>query len=111
VPTDGVDLESGKLSFEFCGYKLQGHFALVQKKGDQRLMLKKADGLHHTNPLEPRGVLSGLTVDELRDPTEADAARVALLDSMATTLADVPGEAPLPMLAVSGLVPPSGPVE
>ncbi len=109
VPTDGVDLATGKLSFELYGYKLQGHFALVQKKGDQWLLLKKADGLHHTNPLEPRGVLSGLTVDELRDPTEADARRVALLDSMATTLVDMPDEAPIPMLAETADVPPDDP--
>ncbi len=64
-------LETGKLLFELQGYKLRGRWTLVKlKKGDREwLLIKERDALAVTDgqPFAEGSVLSGLTVEELRD--------------------------------------------
>ena len=65
-------LERGKLEFELFGFKLRGRWTLARMSGKERewLLLKKADAYAgETEPTErfPESVLSGLTVEELRD--------------------------------------------
>lgn len=75
--------EKGKLLFELHGYKLRGVWSLVRMKGKPRewLLIKHADA--HARPV-PAGfpeesVLSGLTVEELREgPRRAADLRAAL---------------------------------
>jgi bifunctional non-homologous end joining protein LigD len=80
---DGEDpaagLERGKLDLRLSGHKLRGRWALVRIKrgsGKDWLLIKKADGTP-TRPepvaARPASVLSGLTVEELRDGARRDA--------------------------------------
>lgn len=68
-PAEG--LKKGKLLFELAGYKLRGKWTLVKlKKGEKEwLLIKEKDGYVATNGdgYAPESVLSGLTVEELRD--------------------------------------------
>ena len=75
----GAGLESGKLDLLLNGHKLRGRWALVRiKRGSGRdwLLIKKADGTP-TRPepvvARPASVVSGLTVEELRDGARRDA--------------------------------------
>lgn len=81
-PAQGV--ESGKLDLALDGHKLRGRFALVQTKqaeGKNWLLLRKGDpppdGPDIVEAM-PRSVLSGLTVEELRDGASARDDVVAL---------------------------------
>jgi bifunctional non-homologous end joining protein LigD len=70
-PVEG--LERGKLLFDLHGYKLRGRWTLFRTKGkpNEWLLMKKPDG--HANPeAEPaeESILSGLTVEDLRDGTD-----------------------------------------
>ncbi|MCY3930365.1 MAG: DNA ligase D [Acidobacteria bacterium] len=75
-------MESGKLLFELHGYKLRGVWTLFRTggrrqtdDGSQWLLMKKPDAAAHPREeeggdedgLPPESVLSGLTVEELRD--------------------------------------------
>ena len=65
-------LERGKLEFELFGFKLHGRWTLARMSGKARewLLLKKADAYAGETELTerfPESVLSGLTVEELRD--------------------------------------------
>ncbi len=69
-------LDKGALSFELDGFKLKGRFSLVRpskQQGDQQnqwLLMKRDDAfVSQTDVIaeQPRSVLSGLTVEELRD--------------------------------------------
>ncbi len=76
-PVAGIS--SGKLLFELRGYKLRGVWTLFrtggrrnQNDGNQWLLMKKPDAAARTDTggaddLPPESVLSGLTVEELRD--------------------------------------------
>ncbi len=68
-PVEGM--RKGKLLFELQGYKVRGTWTLVKlKKGVKEwLLIKERDGYVSTNGAEfpPGSVLSGLTVEELRD--------------------------------------------
>jgi len=77
-PRDAAEdgLDKGALSFELDGFKLKGRFSLVRpskQQGDQQnqwLLMKRDDPFaSDTNVIDtqPRSVLSGLTVEELRD--------------------------------------------
>jgi len=62
----------GKLEFELFGFKLKGRWTLARMSGKDRdwLLLKKSDEYAgETEPTEryPESVLSGLTIEELRD--------------------------------------------
>ncbi len=65
-------IERGKLEFELFGFKLRGRWTLARMSGKDKewLLLKKADAYAgEAEPTErfPASVLSGLTVEELRD--------------------------------------------
>src|SRR6266498_544491 len=63
-------LEKGKLLFELRGYKLRGRWTLVKlKKGEKEwLFIKEKDGYVSTDgALPPESVLSGLSVEELKE--------------------------------------------
>ncbi|MGH7529150.1 MAG: DNA ligase D [Gemmatimonadales bacterium] len=62
-------LKSGKLLFELRGYKLRGRWTLIKLKKTEKewLLIKERDGFVATEPYSDESVLSGLTVDELRD--------------------------------------------
>ncbi|MGH7645102.1 MAG: DNA polymerase ligase N-terminal domain-containing protein, partial [Gemmatimonadales bacterium] len=76
-PVEG--LQKGKLLFDLRGYKLRGRWTLVKiKKGVKDwLLIKERDGYVATDgeTFEQGSVLSGLTVEELRDDT-GPAARI-----------------------------------
>lgn len=62
-------LKKGDLKFVLEGEKLQGEFALVKSRWDEKswLLLKKKDRIAHTVDIlqENRSVVSGLTLEEL----------------------------------------------
>jgi bifunctional non-homologous end joining protein LigD len=82
-PREG--LASGKLLFELDGFKLHGRWTLVKIKKAEKdwLLIKEKDGYVSTSAELPgESVLSGLTVDELREgrtPAAAIAAEAARL--------------------------------
>lgn len=77
-------LAKGKLEVELFGFKLRGRWTLVRmaKKEKEWLLLKKADAAASGAELTeryPQSVLSGLTVEELRDlPAKRAALRVRM---------------------------------
>src|SRR5499433_573775 len=83
----------GKLEFELFGFKLRGRWTLARMSGKDRdwLLLKKSDEyVGDVEPTEryPESVLSGLTIEELRDGT----GRVATLRRRLTELGAPRGE-------------------
>ncbi len=86
VPHGDVDegLRSGKLLFELHGYKLQGMWTLVKIKKSEKdwLLIKETDAyVRKGGEFRPESVLSGLTVEELRDSgKEVELLRKALAD-------------------------------
>jgi bifunctional non-homologous end joining protein LigD len=82
APAEG--LARGKLDIELQGEKLAGRWALVRTKrgeGKEWLLFKKADGLPASpEPVValPGSVLSGLTVEELRDGVTRDETLAAM---------------------------------
>jgi bifunctional non-homologous end joining protein LigD len=68
-------MTKGKLLFDLAGYKLRGRFTLVRTKRSEKdwLLIKERDGhVRREAELPQESVLSGLTVEELRDgPTRA----------------------------------------
>lgn len=100
-PVEGM--KKGKLLFELRGYKLKGVWTLVKlKKGVKEwLLIKERDGYVSTNGEDyPQGsVLSGLTVEELRDGADpAIRLRTQLKKLGAPARVVAPAEA-TPMLA------------
>jgi bifunctional non-homologous end joining protein LigD len=82
-PHEGM--RKGKLLFELRGYKLKGKWTLVKlKKGEKEwLLIKEKDGYATTDgALPPESVLSGLSVEELKegkdraDPIKKELARL-----------------------------------
>src|SRR5213594_2819115 len=78
-------MKKGKLLFELRGYKLHGKWTLVNlKKGEKEwLLIKEKDGhVSQDGALPPESVLSGLTVEELKegkdraDPIKQELARL-----------------------------------
>ncbi|MEM7436560.1 MAG: DNA ligase D [Myxococcota bacterium] len=72
-------LDEGALSFELDGFKLKGRFSLVRpskqpdSQQNQWLLIKRDDPFASDEDIiasRPRSVLSGLTVEELRDAEE-----------------------------------------
>ncbi len=111
-------MEAGKLLFELHGYKLRGVWTLFrirdprqQDDGNQWLLMKKPDaaarpdGGDSDDDLPPQSVLSGLTVEELRDGCERiEEVRADVADSAARSRRVDPRSLPL-MLAVTGARP------
>jgi bifunctional non-homologous end joining protein LigD len=100
-PIEG--LKNGKLLFELRGYKLKGRWTLVKiKKGVKEwLFIKERDAYVSTNGDQfPEGsVLSGLTVEDLRDGKDPAAALRAELKRLGGPARRVKAEDVEPMLA------------
>lgn len=96
-------MERGKLLFELRGYKLKGVWTLVKiKKGVKEwLLIKERDAYVSTNGdrFPPGSVLSGLTVEELRDGVRRTADLVAHLKQLKAPRRVVRAEDVPPMLA------------
>ena len=80
-------LEKGKLEVEFFGYKMRGRWTLARmsKKEKEWLLLKKAAAAAAPEELTdryPQSVLSGLTVEEIRDVSAKLAALRSRLDAL-----------------------------
>ena len=92
-----VQIERGKLEFELFGYKLRGAWTLARMSGKDRdwLLLKKSDQyVSETEPTEryPESVLSGLTIEELREGAgRVDALRRRLTELGAPRASIEPG--------------------
>jgi len=96
-------LAKGKLLFELRGYKLRGVWTLVKIKKSVKdwLLIKERDAYVSTNgaTFPPGSVLSGLTVEELRDGSKKAAQLVAELKKLKAPLRAVRAEDVAPMLA------------
>jgi bifunctional non-homologous end joining protein LigD len=107
-----AQLERGKLELEFFGVKLRGQWKLVRMSGKEKewLLLKTpdayADGEELTDRF-PESVLSGLTVEELREGPARLGALRRRLGELRAPAGTVPRNQPL-MLASTGETPPSG---
>jgi bifunctional non-homologous end joining protein LigD len=81
-------MPKGKLLFELRGFKLRGNWTLVKTKGENEWLLikERGDGWvrrgEEAEGFPPESVLSGLTVEELRDGVDRAAAVVAELASL-----------------------------
>jgi bifunctional non-homologous end joining protein LigD len=103
APAQG--LADGKLDIELRGDKLSGRWALVRTKrgeGKEWLLFRKPDGLPvGPEPVVafPGSVVSGLTVEELRDGVNRDAELAALAEASGAPRRAVRAASLGPMLA------------
>ncbi len=103
APSEG--LARGKLDLELHGFKLRGRWALVRTKrgnGKEWLLFKKADGTPTTpEPVQarPESVLSGLTVEQLREGMRRDAELAAAAASAGAPHRPLAAKDLSPMLA------------
>jgi bifunctional non-homologous end joining protein LigD len=109
-PLKGDDLakqlERGRLEIELFGVKLRGAWMLVRMSGKERdwLLLKKADAFAgEEEPTErwPESILSGLTVEELREGPAKRSALGERLASLGAPAGDVKPTGDAVMLAGS----------
>jgi bifunctional non-homologous end joining protein LigD len=106
-------LERGKLEVEFSGFKMRGRWTLVRMSGKEKdwlLLRKGAAGSAEEELTEryPQSVLSGLTIEEMRDVGAKRVAIRARLDALRATRGDVsPRDQPF-MLATLAATPFSG---
>jgi bifunctional non-homologous end joining protein LigD len=99
-PHDG--LQKGKLLFELRGYKLRGTWTLVKlKKGEKEwLLIKEKDGyVSKDGDLPSESVLSGLSVEELKEGKDRAAPIQKELGRLKAPRRAVTVEAAEPMLA------------
>ena len=79
-------LAEGKLEFDLQGHKLRGRFTLVhtgkRERTQQWLLIKKPDGFAGSEALDEASVLSGLTMEELRDGSQRAGAARARLEAL-----------------------------
>ncbi|MBI4589614.1 MAG: DNA ligase D [Candidatus Rokubacteria bacterium] len=107
------DLARGKLEVEFFGYKLRGRWTLARmsRKEKEWLLIKKADAAAAQEELTeryPESIVSGLTVEGIRDLPGKLATLRARLEALKAPRRDFPArEQPL-MLAALAERPPSG---
>ncbi len=88
-------LAKGKLLFELKGYKLKGMWTLVKlKKGEKEwLLIKERDGyVEKGGTFRPESVLSGLSVERLRDSADVVAAVSGELERRKVRKADLRGD-------------------
>ena len=93
TPREG--LAKGKLLFELKGYKLKGMWTLVKlKKGEKEwLLIKERDGyVEKGGTFPPESVLSGLSVERLRDSAEVVASVTGELERRKVRKADLAGD-------------------
>ena len=110
-------LARGRLEVELHGFKLRGRWTLARMSGraageegdgDNWLLLKKAgEGTGETELVDrfPQSVVTGLTVEETRDPDAVRAALRARLDELRAPTRAVDARAQEPMLATLGDAP------
>jgi bifunctional non-homologous end joining protein LigD len=103
----------GKLELEFFGYKMQGRWTLVRMSKSEKdwLFLKKADASAAGQELVdryPRSVVSGLTVEQIRDPAAVRATVAEQLRSLGAPRGDVRAQTQPFMLATLAKHPPAG---
>lgn len=109
-------LQIGKLHFALEGRKLKGRYGLIKIKkpkagseGNEWLFMKKQDAYASTTvdvvASSPRSVLSGLTVDELREMPRVQAALEARAVALGAEKRRVDGRTISPMLASVGDLP------
>jgi bifunctional non-homologous end joining protein LigD len=104
-PEDLVEqYQRGKLELELFGFKLRGRWTLVKmsKLEKEWLLLKKAGAGSSDRELVdryPESVVSGLTVEERRDPEAKLAALSVHLESLGAPRRDVPARGQKLMLA------------
>jgi bifunctional non-homologous end joining protein LigD len=71
VPIDDPEqlAQTGKMHFELRGYKLRGEWILIRTGGKEWLLRKKKDAWASSDeqPFSEESILSGLTLEELRD--------------------------------------------
>jgi bifunctional non-homologous end joining protein LigD len=106
-------LGNGKLEVELFGFKLRGRWTLARmaKKEKEWLFLKKADAAASATEITeryPQSVLSGLTVEEVRDPSAKRSAVRARLQTLGAPRRDVPPRTQRFMLAMLSERPFSG---
>jgi bifunctional non-homologous end joining protein LigD len=107
-------IERGKLEFELFGFKLRGRWTLARMSGKDKdwLLLKKADAYAgEVEPTErfPASVLSGLTVEELRDGVQRIESLRRRLTELGAPRADIALGGELVMLATLVETPPTQP--
>jgi bifunctional non-homologous end joining protein LigD len=107
-------IERGKLEFELFGFKLRGRWTLARMSGKDKewLLLKKADAYAgEVEPTErfPASVLSGLTVEELRDGVQRIETLRRRLTELGAPRADIAPRGELVMLATLVETPPTEP--
>ncbi len=107
-------LDKGKLLFELRGYKLRGVFTLVKTKGktNEWLLIKKPDrhaAPEGTKALDPRSILSGLTVEQLADGFDPGTDLEERLEAARIPTGSVDVDAVKPMLAETADAPFSRP--
>jgi bifunctional non-homologous end joining protein LigD len=110
-------LRDGKLHFALEGRKLRGRFGLVRLQGKggktkEWLLIKKVDAAARVGDLpaeRPRSVLSGLTIEELREAprlaTEVEARASELVRSRGKAPRPLDGRKLSPMLCTLGELP------
>ncbi len=101
-PVEGT--REGKLLFELRGYKLRGLWTLVKtSRGEKEwLLIKKPDAEatgEDATDLDPRSVLSGLSVEEMRNGSDRAKALRSTLDELGAPKRRVDGAKLKPMLA------------
>jgi len=105
-PVEG--LRAGKLLFDLHGYKLRGRWTLFRTKDGPRswLLMKKPDAWADAADVVPQAsVLSGLSVEQLRDGHDPAAALRAELERSAAPRGTVDAASLEPMLAQTAEAP------
>lgn len=96
-------MQKGKLLFELRGYKLRGVWTLVKIKKSEKewLLIKERDAYVAKNgdAFPPGSVLSGLTIEELRDGNKKAADLVAELKQLKAPVRALRADDVAPMLA------------
>ncbi len=113
-PEDPLEqYERGKLELELFGFKLRGRWTLVRmgKKEKEWLLLKKADGAATVDEAidrYPESVITGLTVEEMRDVPGTLAALRERIESLRAPKGEVDPRKVSFTLATLAERPPSG---
>jgi bifunctional non-homologous end joining protein LigD len=113
-PEDLLDqYERGKMELELHGSKLRGRWTLVRmggknKSGKEWLLLKKADGAATSYEMVeryPESVISGLTVEEMKDAPGTVAALRDRVESLGAPRRALPDQVPFTLATLSETAP------
>ena len=101
--------DKGKLLFDLRGYKLRGRWTLVKTTRGEKdwLLIKERDAYvseQSTDAYPADSVLSGLTVEQLRDGDDPGAAVVDAIEAHGLGPAKTPPRRVKPMLAAAGAI-------